>query len=72
MPQHGEDHQEMPLLFKKRVLHLATKRGPGANDRKEIYSLSGNHLNWFREKRIKGPLGYKSMIDRRREIGVSW
>lgn len=30
-----------------------------------------NCLNRFRKKRAKESLGYKSMIDRRREIGVS-
>ena len=29
IPQHGEGHQEIPLLFQKRVLHLAQKRGEG-------------------------------------------
>lgn len=29
MPQHREDPQEIPLLFQKRVLHLAQKRGEG-------------------------------------------
>lgn len=31
-----------------------------------------NYLIWLREKRIKESLGYVSMIDRRREFGVSW
>ena len=39
---------------------------------KEFIPYLEKYLNWFREKRIKESLGYKSMIDRRREIGVSW
>lgn len=55
MPQRGEDPWKIRLLLKKRALHLAKKRGllrndqerdvlqrgPSANDRKEIHSLSG-------------------------------
>lgn len=39
---------------------------------KEFIPYLENYLIWFREGRIKELLGHKSMIDRRREIGVSW
>lgn len=39
---------------------------------KEFIPYLEKYLIWFREKRIKESLGYVSMIDRRREIGVSW
>lgn len=38
---------------------------------KEFIPYLENYLIWFRERRIKESLGYKSMIDRRREIGIS-
>ena len=39
---------------------------------KEFIPYLEKYLVWFREKRIKESLGYKSMIDRRKEDGVSW
>ena len=39
---------------------------------REFIPYLENYLIWFRERRIKESLGYKSMIDRGREIGVSW
>ena len=38
---------------------------------KEFIPYLENYLIWFRKRRIKESLGYKSMIDRRREIGMS-
>ena len=38
---------------------------------KEFVPYLENYLIWFRERRIKESLGYKSMIDRRRENGIS-
>lgn len=38
---------------------------------KEFIPCLENYLIWFRERRIKESLGYKSMIDRRRENGIS-
>lgn len=39
---------------------------------KEFIPYLENYLIWLREGRIKELLAHKSMIDRRREIGVSW
>lgn len=39
---------------------------------KEFIPYLEKYLVWFREKRIKESLGYKSMIDKRKEDGVSW
>ena len=38
---------------------------------KEFIPYLENYLIWFRERGIKESLSYKSMIDRRREIGIS-
>jgi len=38
---------------------------------REFIPYLENYLKWFIEKRIKESLGWKSMVDRRREIGVS-
>ena len=38
---------------------------------KEFIPYLEDYLIWFRERRIKESLGYKSMIDRRRENGIS-
>lgn len=39
---------------------------------KEFIPYLEEYLAWFREKRIKESLGYKSMIDRRKELGISY
>ena len=38
---------------------------------KEFIPYLENYLIWFRERRIRESLGYKSVIDRRRENGIS-
>lgn len=39
---------------------------------KEFIPYLENYLIWLSEGRIKELLCHKNMIDRRREIGVSW
>ncbi len=37
---------------------------------REFIPYLEDYLNWFREKRIKKTLGYKSTVDNRKELGL--
>lgn len=56
-------------LIKNAIFYGRDWRGVSID---EFITLLNNYLHWFREKRIKQKLGYKSPIQYRASIGISF